>query len=342
MQNVTHNTLQVKKMNVELVKNALKAQGTGTKASIASLTKLSVATCGTILNELVSTGEVIEMEPDGGSGGRPAKPYKYNASFGCVLCLLVRTEGGRHSIAYRVVDLLGETVKEMVHEFTRIDLEAVDGVIDGLIAGHPNVQAIGIGIPGVVHHGIIGVCDAPDLAGMALGPYLEEKYGVSVTIENDMNMTVYGFYHLQDFGEEKTFAVVTFPKNHFGGAGFIVDGRILSGNTKFGGEVSFLPFGISREEQLRQLQTEEGFIRLAVHTLTSIIAVINPVSIAITGECPREDQLEALYRGCLQNIPEEHMPKLFVCNDTNREYMKGLVTATLESLTYRLQVIERR
>ncbi|RRJ65780.1 ROK family protein [Paenibacillus oralis] len=342
MSTYTYNTIQVKKMNIELVKNALKAQGIATKASIAGLTKLSVATCGTILNELLAIGEVIELEPDGSNGGRPAKQYKYNADFGCIICLLVRTEGGIHSISCSIVNLLGETISETTLELSHIDRDVIDQMIEGLISDNENVQAIGIGIPGVVHLGVIGVCDVPDLAGQPLGPYLEEKYGIPITIENDMNMTVYGFYHLQNFDEDKTFAVVTFPKNHFPGAGFIVDGRILSGNTTFGGEVSFLPFGISREEQLRQLHTEEGFIRLAVMTLSSIIAIINPVTIAITGELPRESQLEDLYMGCLKDIPEEHMPQLMIRNNTRLEYMTGLVTATLESLTYRLQVTQNR
>ncbi|TCM96356.1 ROK family protein [Paenibacillus sp. BK033] len=342
MSSHTHNTIHVKKMNVELVKNALKAQGIATKASIAGLTKLSVATCGTILNELLAAREIIELEPDGANGGRPAKQYKYNAEFGCVICLLVRTEGGIHSIGCSIVNLLGETVSETTVELPRIDREVIDQIIEGIINDKENVQAIGIGIPGVVHRGVIGVCDVPDLAGMPLGAYLEEKYGVPVTIENDMNMTVYGFYHLQNFEEDKTFAVVTFPKNHFPGAGFIVNGRILSGNTTFGGEVSFLPFGVTRKEQLRQLHTEEGFIRLGVMTLASIIAIINPVAIAITGELPRESQLKDLREGCLKDIPEEHMPQLIIQNNTHREYMTGLVAATLESLTYRLQVTEKR
>ncbi|MCA0755828.1 ROK family protein [Paenibacillus sp. N4] len=342
MSSHTHNTIQVKKMNIELVKNALKAQGIATKASIAALTKLSVATCGSILNELLAIGEVIELEPDGPTGGRPAKQYKYNANFGCIICLLVRTEGGIHSISNSIVNLLGETISETTLELPHIDMDVMDRFIEGLISDNENVQAIGIGIPGVVHLGVIGVCDVPDLAGQPLGPYLEQKFEIPITIENDMNMTVYGFYHLQNFEEENTFAVVTFPRNHFPGAGFIVDGRILSGNTTFGGEVSFLPFGISREEQLRELHTEEGFIRLAVKTLSSIIAIINPVTIAITGELPRESQLQALYTGCLKDIPEEHMPQLIIRNNTHREYMTGLVTATLESLTYRLQVTQKR
>ncbi|WP_435920789.1 ROK family protein [Paenibacillus sp. DYY-L-2] len=338
MSTYANNTVQIKKMNIELVKNALKSQGIATKASIAGLTKLSVATCGTILNDLLAIGEVIELEPDESNGGRPAKQYKYNANFGCIICLLVRTEGGKHSISYSIVNLLGETMSETTVELSRIDRDMIDQMIEEIINGNQNVQAIGVGIPGVVHQGVIGVCDVPELAGQPLGPYLEEKFGIPITIENDMNMTVYGFYHLQNFDEDKSFAVVTFPKNHFPGAGFIVNGRIISGNTTFSGEVSFLPFGISREEQLRQLHTEDGFIRLAAMTLSSIIAIINPVTIAITGELPRESQLEDLYKECIKDIPEEHMPQLMIRNNTRQEYMTGLVTATLESLTYRLQV----
>lgn len=70
--------------------------------------------------------------------------------------------------------------------------------------------------------------------------------------------------------------------------------------------------------------------------------MINPVSIAITGDLPRETQLDKIYKGCLRYIPKEHMPTLFVKNDTNEEYMKGMLTETLESLTYRLRVIEKR
>lgn len=64
----SHNTQQVKRINVELVKNTLRSIGVGTKASIANLTKLSVATCGTILNELLQTGEIIDLGPDESSG----------------------------------------------------------------------------------------------------------------------------------------------------------------------------------------------------------------------------------------------------------------------------------
>lgn len=340
----SHNTQQVKRINVELVKNTLRSMGVGTKASIANLTKLSVATCGTILNELLQTGEIIDLGPDESSGGRPASRYQFNADYASVLCLIIRTEGGIHSITHTHANLNGKMTDEQTLILDEINVTVVEGLIANLIETHHNVQAIGIGIPGVAHNGVIGICDVPDLAGQPLGPRLKEQYDdVEVVIGNDMNLTVYGLYNEQQFEEEKNFAVVTFPENHFPGAGFIIDGRPLTGNTQFGGEVSFLPFGVSREEQLRMLQTTEGLQELVVQTLVSIIAIINPATIVVTGDTMDPAMQGGLTQGCLNHlIPQEHMPELIIQRDTRREYVTGLVAVTLESLTYRIQVVEKQ
>ncbi|MGV2962423.1 ROK family protein [Paenibacillus sp. AGC30] len=340
----SHNTQQVKRINVELVKNTLRSMGVGTKASIANLTKLSVATCGTILNELLQTGEIIDLGPDESSGGRPASRYQFNADYASVLCLIIRTEGGIHSITHTYANLNGEMADEQTLFMDEINVPVVEDLIANLIEQHHNVQAIGIGIPGVAHNGVIGICDVPELMYQPLGPRLKEQYeDVEVVIGNDMNLTVYGLYNQQQFEEEKNFAVVTFPENHFPGAGFIIDGRPLTGNTQFGGEVSFLPFGVSREEQLRMLKATEGLQELVVQTLVSIIAIINPATIVVTGDTMDLAMRDGLTQGCLDRmIPLEHMPELIIQRDTRREYVTGLVAVTLESLTYRIQVIEKQ
>jgi predicted NBD/HSP70 family sugar kinase len=316
----------------------------GTKASIANLTKLSVATCGTILNELLQTGEIIDLGPDESSGGRPASRYQFNADYASVLCLIIRTEGGIHSITHTYANLNGEMADEQTLYLDEINVPVVEDLIANLIEQHHNVQAIGIGIPGVAHNGVIGICDVPDLAGQPLGLRLKEQYGdVEVVIGNDMNLTVYGLYNQQQFEEEKNFAVVTFPENHFPGAGFIIDGRPLTGNTQFGGEVSFLPFGVSREKQLSMLKTAEGLQELVTKTLISIIAIINPAAIVVTGDTMDPAMRGDLLQGCRDHlIPQEHMPELIIQRDTRREYVTGLVAVTLESLTYRIQVVEKQ
>lgn len=340
----SHNTQQVKRINVEIVKNTLRSMGIGTKASIANLTKLSVATCGTILNELLQTGEIIDLGPDESSGGRPASRYQFNADYASVLCLIIRTEGGIHSITHTYANLNGEMTDEQTLFLDEINVTVVEKLIAELIEQRHNVQAIGIGIPGVAHNGVIGICDVPELANQPLGLRLKEQYeDIEVVIGNDMNLTVYGLYNEQQFEEEKNFAVVTFPENHFPGAGFIIDGRPLTGNTQFGGEVSFLPFGVSREEQLRMLQTTDGLQELVVQTLVSIIAIINPAAIVVTGDTMDPAMRDDLLQGCRDHhIPQEHMPELTIRRDTRREYVTGLIAVTLESLTYRIQVVEKQ
>lgn len=241
----SHNTQLVKKINVELVKNALRTSGTGTKASVAGQTRLSVATCGTILNELVQTGEILELGWEESSGGRPARKYQFNADYSSIICMIVRAEGGRQSITCALANLNGEIIEEAVKDYDEITPDTLGEWLDEMIADRLNVQAIGIGIPGVVQQDRIGICDVPALAEQPLGLFLKERYKeVEIIIENDMNLTVYGLYQKLLLDEESHFAVLTFPKNHYPGAGFMVNGRLLNGNSFFSGEVSYLPYGI--------------------------------------------------------------------------------------------------
>ena len=68
-------------MNRELVRQTLKKMGQGTKSMVAEATGLSVATCRSILLELLEAGELVELDLEESSGGRPAQIYKFNENF---------------------------------------------------------------------------------------------------------------------------------------------------------------------------------------------------------------------------------------------------------------------
>ncbi|WP_020619793.1 ROK family protein [Paenibacillus daejeonensis] len=337
-----NNASRVKKINTELIKNTLRSLDYATKAQVASATGLSVATCGTILNELLEQGEVLEAELEESSGGRPARRYRYNPDYAYIAVLLVRTEGGRHSIQASVANLAGELIHDELRVLEHIDAEVIDARIEELLAAYEQIRAVGIGIPGVAHHGVIGVCDVPALAHRALGPELQDKHGIEVLIENDMNMTVYGLYHRQQYDEEAVFAAITLVEDHFPGAGFMVNGRLVRGHTTFAGEISFLPHVMSRAEQLRRINQPDEMLPLVVSIILSIVSILNPATIALTGTMSAALSLEEVTEGCLKHLPKEHMPELFVNTETSEEYRFGLLQATLERLTYHLQLIERK
>lgn len=339
---ITNNSIRVKKINQELIKQALKMMKQGTKSMIASATGLSVATCGNILNEFLATGEVIETELEQPNGGRPARRYVYNSNFAYIACMYASSEGGQHSLTYVVANLSGETVDEGFLAVELADLMTIENLLEALVTKHPEIKAAGIGIPGFIHQGVINVCDIAELINVPLEARLKEKYEIEVTVDNDMNLTVYGFFKKQDYDEDKTIVVVTFPKNNFPGSGMMIDGHIHKGTTQFAGEVSFLPFGISREEQFAQLHHKDTFVPLAAKTIMSLIAVTNPETIALTGELVKEEHIEGIYQHCSGVIPDEHMPQIILLDQPHDHYMSGLIAVTLESLSYNLELVEKR
>lgn len=79
-----------------------------------------------------------------------------------------------------------------------------------------------------------------------------------------------------------------------------------------------------------------------MHAVASLTAVINPKTIALTGEQFRQEDVQHILESCLEIIPAEHMPQLILLDDPDDDYMNGLIAITLESMTYSLQLIEKR
>lgn len=342
MPSVTHSSIKVKKMNEDLVRQALRRAGHGTKSSIAQATGLSVATCGTLLREMLDSGEALEDEPEASSGGRRARRFAYNADYSYIACICAVFENSRPALAYAVADSSGKVMERRSREVAALDEAAIDTLVGVLLGKYAQIKAVGIGIPGLVHEGVIHICDAEKLIGVPLEQRIGEKYGVRVIMENDMNLTVYGLYREQEREEPGTLAVMTFVPDCFPGAGLIIDGHIHRGTSRFAGEISFLPFGISREEQLRRLHVKETFIPLAAHAVASLAAVVNPGLIALTGEQVHENDLAIIRERCLEVIPPEHMPRLLWLESPEEPYLNGLIAMTTESLSYSLELVEKR
>ncbi|MCP3794017.1 hypothetical protein [Paenibacillus sp. CH40] len=129
-------------------------------------------------------------------------------------------------------------------------------------------------------------------------------------MDNNMNLTVYGFYQKQGYDEEKSVAVATFIEVCFSGAGMMVGGHIHRDITCFTGEIAFLPFGMSHDELYRQLHDRTTFHSLSGRAVTSLIAIMNPETIALTGSLVDSGDVDIIRQESLKYIPEMHMPKL--------------------------------
>ncbi|MNW52960.1 hypothetical protein D3C74_305010 [compost metagenome] len=122
----------------------------------------------------------------------------------------------------------------------------------------------------------------------------------------------------------------------------MLDGHIHRGSTRFAGEIAFLPFGMSHDELFQQLHDRATFHSLAGRAVSSLIAVMNPETIALTGSLVKPADVDLIRQECLKYIPEMHMPLLALLEHPDEDYMHGLIQMTLESLAYSLQLVGRR
>ena len=335
-------TAIIKQINVELIKTTLKFMKTATKTELAKATGLSVMTCGTILNELLKTGEVIELEIDPSSGGRPAIRYQYNADYAQVLCLYARTEGNMSFFSYQVCNLLGEYLEEQIINSSDITYETYETVIGEVLLCYPQIKVISVGVQGVVNQGIIGECDIKALEGIAIEARLKEKYELDIIAQNDMNLITYGYYQKQEYEHDKNIAYLYIPEDNYIGSGIIVRGKVVKGETNFAGELSFLPLGISRSEQIEQFKQTKTMISLAAKSMASIITVINPALIVIAGLCVKEEDLSLIQQELEMMIPKEHLPIIIYQSDIHEDYMGGLKALAFEKMSYELKLVKKK
>ncbi len=333
--------MQLKQINVDAVKDALKANDYSTKNSIAQETGLSIATCGNILSELLASGEAKEIDLDASSGGRPARRFVFNKDFTHVATVYFRREGDQDSMVMTVSNLVEEVVYEKSIERTSFDLPQIEDHIQQILTRFPKISVLALGIPGVVHKGQVGYSHFDALNQVPLEAHLQAKFDVKIILENDMNATALGFYHSYAKETPETIAYVYFPKDNISGAGIIVEGNILRGHTNFAGEVSYLPLGLDYPAQRAVQQDPDAFSTFVVGMIASINGVINPQRVVLSGYYFKEalnrqiqDKLEA-------SIPHPHVPDLLYEADIHVNYIRGLTALALDQLRASIKIVQR-
>ncbi len=115
--------------------------------------------------------------------------------------------------------------------------EAIDGVIDGDVAG------IGFCVPSVVdvERGIVySVENIRSWVEVPLGDALERRYGVPARVNNDANAFAVGELHFGKGRGYRNLVGITIGTGM--GAGIVVDGRLYSGTNCGAGEIGNIPY----------------------------------------------------------------------------------------------------
>jgi len=205
--------------------------------------KISLPTCIALLNDLLSTGYIINIGIGESSGGR--KPNLYGlpeSAFYVISC-----DFARFSANMTICDCYNKFVTPVTTIDTHIDdpnlVEKLYATAQQLMAGHniPNEKVIGLGIdmPGLIDSEVGINYTIKDEANREVGSKLAERFKKLVYIDNDARMHAHGEFH---FGAAKDYDNAIIIHWSWGlGLGIFINGRLYSGNNGFAGEFSHIP-----------------------------------------------------------------------------------------------------
>ena len=338
---VVMNSMRLKEINIDLVKKALRAKEFGTKNSIAEATGLSVGTCKTILEELLISGEVFEMNLGPSTGGRPSRRFVYNENYAFAILLYARMEGNENSIYASIINMRGISVFEKYYSFDEISSESIDTIISGLISSYPKINAITIGVPGIVKNGRIEICDFKLLSQLPLAEYIHEKYALPVFVENDVNLTALGFFNRLDTISPESLVYIYYPKDGIVGAGIVINGEVVRGKNNFAGEVSYMPKWIEREKQGKAQKNTQLMSTYIIDTILSVNCLLNPECIVLCGQWFTTEFTDSIRLGVLEESPKGYEPEIIFETDLHNSYVDGLKFSALKLLTCGYEVVEK-
>lgn len=332
-----YSTPDLKQYNKELIRREIQCKDRSTKAQIARATKLSVATCNTIINELEIDGEVLKAEKMELVMGRPADRFTYNRNYHHVLGVFIgKTQSGCH-IDCTHADALCRVISVERREMPDITAGKLKKVIEEYIAKDSKINCVAIGIPGVVSYGHIQYCDIASMTGVDLNSELADIDGVVFRIHNDMAFMSYSAYH-SEYNEKGDLAVMFFPGAEQGnvGCGFVIGGRVLFGNSRFAGEVPYIfqEFGASREKQAKYEDNPEELLKYMAEVIIIIAATLNPGAIMMLGRKISDEEIEHIRDYCDKVIGKQHIPEIMINEMSEDIYRRGLISAALNKMQF--------
>lgn len=321
----------MKKVNSVLIKQILKKKGSATKAEIAEAAGISSTTVRSLLNELLSKKEISSVGLDKSNGGRRAERYMLNLSDNFVLAFYI----GDNYIDYVITNPLDEVIEgRRIQNCMQNPIDSVDKFVGSIIKNNPCIKMIGISASGIVDGGkYITGKKFDEFKEFNFGEHIQNKYGISVVLENDLNSTAIGFslnlMKKLDIGNDDMSILdmiyIQFSKKGIG-AGIISGGKLIHGSANFAGELGFMP--ILGRMNLNSIIDSDIDDETYIDTIARMIAILNCVTnpgfMVIGGEILRLDLMDKIKNRCRCYIKESIMPDIFCAYDSEKDCLKGI------------------
>ena len=324
------NTLLIKEVNKNLVRESLRILRKATKQELSVRTGLSVVTIHSLLSDLIAKEEVLEGEMIPSNGGRPSVVYYYNENHRNALILYGHQKENRNFIRMIVTNLVGECVYEEESYEDEIRVETFDKFLNRAIVKYPNVSIIGFGLPGEEEDGIITFNDYEQIVGREFMNYYRVKYQMPVIFVNDINAAVNGYYQYKSSSAAKNVVGIYFPRIYKPGAGIIIDGEIYTGTNSFAGEIGNLPMGVDwvKLNYYKKNELVEAVSKL----LATITCVIAPEEFVLYGDFWSTNIGELIKLNAERLLRKQTEVNIVVSDKFEDDLKEGMIRYILEQM----------
>lgn len=280
----------------------------GTKKEIAQKTNVSIMTTGTILNDFLLKGIIVENELIYVEKGRPTHQYKLNPDY-YHECMMYFKKNDCCSIIYCLKNALGELIDSKKIKKKELVGEDIVNCLNKIIEEDKYLQYISLGLPAIISNNQVIESDIDSLK--------------EILLMNDIKCIAYGYNQMH----HQNVCFLTFPKDSGPGCSMILDNQLIDGNNGIAGEVAYLPlFDFLKKREF------DNSLENIIQVVATTIVMYNPHLLILTGENIKEDDLEAIQKGDLNYVPIHFMPSLKYQENCEDYYFQGLESQIIQRI----------
>lgn len=306
-------------INDQKIFDYFKIKKTGTKKEISQKAGVSIMTTGTILNDFLSKGIIVEDELIYVEKGRPTHQYKLNPHYYHMCMMYVKKENECYFIVYCLKNAVGEIIDSKEIKKKELVGEDIVNCLNQMIEEDKYLQYISLGLPAIISNNQVIESDIPSLKEF---PF-DKKVQKEIILMNDIKCIADGYNQIH----HQNVCFLAFPKDSGPGCGMILDNQLIDGNNGIAGEVAYLPlFDFLKKRQF------DNSLENIIQVVATTIVMYDPHLLILTGENIKENDLEAIQKGCLNYVPVHFMPSLKYQEKCEDYYFQGLESQIIKRI----------
>lgn len=229
----------LRKVNESAILEMIREQGPISRSDLARRLHLSPPTVTRIVNTLITEGVVLESQAGDSSGGRRPMLLEFNHRSSLIIGIYV----GQNMVG-ALADLDGEILERRSvpsapgEEGIERLIELIGDLHDASEQIDIPVRGVGVGAPSITHNGIVKLAPSLGWRDLPLKQRLEERVGLPVFVENEVNLIALGENWCGAGKGIQTLICISLGSGI--GAGIILNGQLYRGSHSAAGEVGYL------------------------------------------------------------------------------------------------------